>query len=224
MLKKIAGIACIGLILSTTLVMISAVAGEVRFVRPSIEVPVRRGQGTEYKILRLVKSGDQVVLLEEGDAWARVQLKNGTKGWMPKRFLAVDAPPFKLVQILRAENETLKQKNSELDTELTELKGLHSDTGTELSTCIAQRDTAQAEYQQLRIDTADVIAIQEEMAATKKEIESIRAVLADVEQQNKDLKRKTAVTWFLAGGGMILIGWIIGLITCRSKKRRPSLL
>jgi len=224
MLKKIWGIVCIGLMLSTTLVAISAVAGEVRFVRPSIEVPVRRGQGTKYKILRLVKSGDQVELLEQGDSWARVLLKNGTEGWMPKRFLSSDAPPFKLVRILRTENEKLKQKNSALDRELTELRGLHANTGSELSSCIAQRDTIRDEYQKLRTDTADVVALQDEMAETKKEIQTVRAAFADVEQQNKDLKRKTAITWFLAGGGMILIGWIIGLITCRSKKRRPSLL
>jgi SH3 domain protein len=171
-----------------------------------------------------VKSGDQVELLEEGDSWARVRLKNGIEGWMPKRFLAGDAPPFKRVQMLQAENERIQQQNRELNKELTELRELHLSSDSELSTCIARRDTIQADYQRLRTDTADVIAIQEEMAATKKEIESVRAVFAEVEQQNKELKRKTAVTWFLAGGGMILIGWIIGLITCRSRKRRQSLL
>ena len=224
MLKRIAGIFCLGLILSTTVVMMSAASGELRFVRPSIKVPVRRGQGTEYKILRLVKSGDQVELLEENDAWARVRLKNGTEGWMPGRFLAREAPPFKRVEILRAENKNLTQHNNELDRKFTELRDLQDRTGRELSTCIAQRDTIQTEYQTLKTDTADVVALQDEMAATQKEIQRVRTAFADVEQQNKDLKRKTTISWFLAGGGMILIGWIIGLITCRSKKRRPSLL
>ena len=223
-MKKITGAACIGLILSAMMVMTPVVAAELRFVRPSVEVPVRRGQGTDYRIVKLVKDGDQVELLEENDAWARIRVKDGTEGWMPKRFLSTDAPPLKLVQMLRTENEQLKQKNIELDKELTELKDLYTSTGSELSACIARRDTIHAQYQALQAETADVVAINDKMAATEKEIEDVRATLAVVQQKNNDLKRKSAVTWFLAGGGVLLIGWIIGLITCRSRKRRPSLL
>jgi hypothetical protein len=55
-------------------------------------------------------------------------------------------------------------------------------------------------------------------------MQKLQANLQNIQQQNEDLRRKTALTWFLAGGGVLLAGWIIGLITCRSKKRRPSLL
>jgi SH3 domain protein len=204
--------------------VLPAAAADIRFVSPSIEVPVRRGQGTEYKILKLVKDGDRVELLKVNDAWAQVKVGSGTIGWMPKRFLSTEAPPLKQVEMLRAENEQLKARETERETELTGLKDLQSSTGGELSACIAERDTIQAQYQTLQADTADVIALKNKMTATAREIEEVRATLQSVEQQNTELKRKTAVTWFMAGGGVLLIGWIIGLITCRSRKKRPSLL
>ncbi len=222
--KKIMGVLCVGLILSTTVVTTAVTAAEVRFVRPSVEVPVRRGQGTDYKIIKLVKDGDQVELLEENDAWARIRVGEKTEGWLPKRFLSSEAPPVKLVQILRADNEQLKQKNTELGQELTDLKGLQTNTGGELSACIAQRDSIQDRYQALESETADVVAIKNKMAATEKEIEEVRSTLTAVQQQNSELKRKTALTWFLAGGGVLLFGWIIGVFTGRSRKKRPSLL
>ena len=222
--KKIIGLLCIGLLSSAPVVTTVVTAAEIRFVRPSVEVPVRRGQGTDYKIIKLVKDGDQIELLEESDAWARIRIGEKTEGWMPKRFLSSEAPPVKLVQILRKDNEQLKQKNAELGRELTDLKELQTNTGGDLSACIAQRDSIKERYQALEAETADVVAIKNKMAATEKEIEEVRATLSAVKQQNSELKRKTALTWFLAGGGVLLLGWIIGVLTGRSRKRRPSLL
>jgi len=222
--KKIIGLLCIGLLSSAPVVTTVVTAAEIRFVRPSVEVPVRRGQGTDFKIIKLVKDGDQVELLEESDAWARIRIGEKTEGWMPKRFLGSEAPPVKLVQILRKDNEQLKQKNAELGRELTDLKELQTNTGGDLSACIAQRDSIKERYQALEAETADVVAIKNKMAATEKEIEEVRATLSAVKQQNSELKRKTALTWFLAGGGVLLLGWIIGVLTGRSRKRRPSLL
>ena len=212
-----------GLMLAS-LPVLPTFAADIRFVSPTIEVPVRRGQGTEYKILKLVKDGDRVELLKVNEAWAQVKVDNGTIGWMPKRYLSSEAPPLKLVQMLRSENEQLKNRDTERENELTELKDLHNSTSGELSACIAERDTIRTQYQTLQADTADVIALKNKMTATAREIEQVRATLNSVQQLNNELKRKTAITWFLAGGGVLMIGWIIGLITCRSRKKRPSLL
>lgn len=224
LLEKIAGAVCVGLLLTVMVAGTPSVAEEVLFVRPSVEIPVRRGQGTEYKIVKLVKDGDQVELLEEKDAWAKIRIMDGTEGWMPKRFLSSDAPPLKLVQMLRKENEHLRQQNTDFNQELTGLKDLQANTGGELSTCIAQRDTIEAQYKNLQADTADVVAIKNKMTATQQEIEKVRTTLAAVQQQNNELKRKTAVTWFLAGGGVLFFGWIIGVFSGRSRKKRSSLL
>jgi SH3 domain protein len=122
------------------------------------------------------------------------------------------------------DNEQLKQKNAELVQDLAELKDLQVNTGAELSACIAERDTIQGRYQTLEAETADVVAINRKMDATEKEIEEVRSILAAVQQQNSELKRKSALAWFLAGGGVLLFGWILGMFTGRSRKRKATLL
>jgi SH3 domain protein len=224
MTKKLIGPICIVLLVLTTVVTVEVTAAEIRFVRPSVEVPVRKGQGIDYKIVKLVKDGDRVELLKEENAWARVRTGEKIEGWMPKRFLSSEPPPGKLVQMLRTDNEQLKKQNAELVAELTDSKGVQASSAGELSTCIVQRDTLQNRFQALEADAADVVAIKNKMVAAEKELTEVRAALTAVEQQNADLKRKTALTWFLAGGGVLLLGWIIGMFTGKSRRRRPSLL
>jgi SH3 domain protein len=199
-------------------------ASEIRYVRPSVEVPVRRGQGTEYKIIKLIRDGDRVELLVEGENWAKIRVASGAEGWMPKRFLSKQAPPVKQVEILQAENTRLKEQNNRLQARVEELQEVQSTTGGELSACIAERDEINTRFRSLQEDTADVMAIRNEADKVKQDMQKLQANLQNIQQQNEDLRRKTALTWFLAGGGVLLAGWIIGLITCRSKKRRPSLL
>lgn len=219
-----AGISAIFLLVTVLLSVDNSRASQTRFVRPSVEVPVRRGQGREFKILKLVKDGDRVELLQEADSWAKVRIGNKTEGWMPKRFLSTEAPPVKRVQILLKENRQLKEKNKQLGQQLDELQGVQTTTGGELAACIQERDTIRGEYQTLRADTADVIAVKTAMETTQKNMKKLQHQLQVVQQENDNLKRKTALSWFLAGGGVLFIGWIIGLITCRSKRRRPALM
>ncbi len=204
--------------------IISTVAAEQLYVQPNVDIPVRRGRGTKYKIIKLVTNGEQVELLKETDTWAKIQVKGGTVGWLPRRYLTVEPPPRKLVKLLRKENSTLLDRDKQLTRELEKLKDLHSRTDSELSSCIAERDALASKYKQLQLETADVVAINTQIAATKKEMEQMQATMHTVKLQNKELKRKTAVTWFLSGGGVLFVGWIIGLITCRAKRRRSSLL
>ena len=213
----------LGLLFLITVLCVIASADQ-RYVRPNIDVPLRRGQGNKYKILKLVKSGELVELLKEGNSWAKIQLSNGTIGWLPKQFLSLEAPPLQLVKILRKDNERLQEREKQLTLELNKLKELQVNTGGELSTCIARRDKFEADYIRLQEDTSDIVAINKKMAETQKQIDTVQAAMHTVELQNNELKRKTAVTWFLAGGGVLFAGWIIGLITCRSRRRRSSLL
>ena len=201
-----------------------SLAAEQRYVLPKLDVPVRRGQGNQYKILKLVKSGELVELIKEGTSWSQIKVKSGTVGWIPKRFLSIEPPPVELVKTLRAENERLQANGKKLTRDLAELKELNATSGGELAACIAKRDALKEEYKKLQEDTADVVAINNKMAATRKEIQTLQASMEAIKLQNTELKRKTAVTWFLAGAGVLFLGWIIGLITCRTKRRRSSLL
>ncbi|MHB8809992.1 MAG: TIGR04211 family SH3 domain-containing protein [Desulfobulbaceae bacterium] len=191
------------------------------YVKPSAEVPIRSGQGAEFKILAVVPDGMTVELLEEIDPWARVRTPGGTEGWLLKRYLTSEPPLSVTVASLQAENARLK--GTDVGRRYDELSAAHSQSEQELSACRAERDEARNNYETLRRDTADVVAIQKRLADATKELQETRAKLLVLEQAKREQRRNTSIMWFVAGGAVMLSGWSLGMMTAKSRKRKTSL-
>ncbi|MCI5144409.1 MAG: TIGR04211 family SH3 domain-containing protein [Candidatus Electrothrix sp. AR3] len=128
----------------------TSVAAEIRFVYPNIDIPVRRGVGDKYKIIRMVGDGERVELLEEKEGWAKIKLKDGVQGWMLKRLLTTsDVPSAERLKELQGENIKLKENLNRLTTELIEMKTQESSGNEELDICNDALNSTQAKYNAL---------------------------------------------------------------------------
>jgi SH3 domain protein len=212
--------------LQFTAVLSSAteVVAASRFVKPSAEVVLRRGEGREYKVIGMVKDGYAVELLKEGDSYAMVRLANGKEGWMLKRFLSVDPPLATIIESLRAENEKLKQNEIEITQKSEEVSATLIQTETDLKSALLERDQITTEYQDLQRDTANVIQIKENMQKVTQENESVVEELTTLKAANSGLNRDKSINWFMAGGGVLLAGMFLGRMTSQSRKRKSSLM
>jgi SH3 domain protein len=210
---------CLGAVLfSTTLLK-----AENLYVKPSTEVPIRSGQGTEYKILSVVPDGLMVELLEEDESWARVRTPGGTEGWMLKRYLSSEPPLSEIVENLRTRSNELAAKEEETSRRYDELAAAYTQMEQEYNACLAERDELREKYLLLQQDTADVVRIKNNLEKADRKVNEVMEELAAVQQENDNLKNSIAVKWFMAGGGVLLLGWLIGMMTGRSRKRRSSL-
>ena len=205
------------------------------FVKPSSEITMRRGKGTDFKIIAVIKDGTSVELLSEADDWAQVRLESGREGWVLRRFLSETPPLGQQVELLEREKQVLTETTQSLklrvdrliaekDQGERRLSEEKDEVDRELTQCIAERTTINENFLSLQEDTADVIQ-------TKNDLDSARSRLADLESQadelrkeNQRLSKTDTLKWFLAGGGVFLAGWIIGMISRRSRKKRSSLL
>lgn len=211
------------MVLSFILFVSPAAAAETMYVKPSAEIPIRSGRGTEYKILSVVPDGLQVELLEEEENWARVRTEGGTEGWMLKRYLSVDKPLADVVAALTAQKEQLVDRLESTQAKYTELSEVHSQTEQELNGCIREREECGEKYLTLQEDTADVIRTKEELAAATSQLETVSQQLAVLEQENRKLLRSKSLKWFALGALVLFVGWLIGMMSRRSGKRRSSL-
>lgn len=202
----------------------TATLAETRFVKPSSEAVVRRGQGNQYKIIAMVKDGTNVELLEESATHAKIRLANGKEGWIVKRFLSKEPPLDKIVASLRTENETLQQKEIEASQKFEAVNATLSQTSQELDATLKERDQLQADFLKLQHDTEDVVLIKQNLDKTLKENKQILATMSVIQQENDTIRDDMAFKWFLAGGGVLILGMIIGSIFTKSRKRKPSLL
>ncbi len=213
----------------------SPLKAESKYVIPSAEIPVRRGQANDYKIVALVSDGTKVEVIERGDSYSLIRLENDKQGWILTRFLSDDPPLTKVVEALTSENEEIKLKEQQSAQELLmqeqqsaqkqeKLSQALALVEQQLETTAAQRDEITASFEKLTKDTANVVEIKKKLANTINENKSIKQKLSSLTRENEELKSDDRLNWFLAGGGVLLLGIIIGKITTRSRKRKPSLM
>ncbi len=74
-----------------------------------------------------------------------------------------------------------------------------------------------------KYDTASLIG-ESQQNTLSQELKELKAQLAITVKENEKLREDQRINWFLAGGGTIIIGWLLGLISCHTRKRKPSLL
>ncbi|MCB2183571.1 MAG: TIGR04211 family SH3 domain-containing protein [Desulfobulbaceae bacterium] len=194
------------------------------YVKPSSEVVVRTGQGNDYKIVAMVKDGASVEFIEEGDDYTKIRLANGKEGWLLKRFLSNEPPLGEIVASLRAEKKEMKQRQTELVRKLEEVTSTLSRTEAERDSVLTERDQIRTSFRTLQQDTSDVVKIKNDRLKTAKENELLLQKLAAVEQENKSLQKDDAIKWFLAGGGVLLLGMLLGMMFGKSRKKKSTLL
>lgn len=210
--------------LSTVIFSATEVVAESRYVIPSAEVVLRSGAGREYKVISVVKDGDSVDFLKADGPYALVRLANGKEGWMLHRYLSTDPPLAEVVASLRAENEQLKQKELELTQKLNELSANLSKSETELNSIVSQKKQISENYNILQQDTADVIKIKEGRLQAVQQNEILTEEIAALQVENDRLNKDKSISWFMAGGGVLLAGVFLGRLLNTSRRRKPSLI
>ncbi len=56
-------------------------------------VNLRQGPSMDSKIIRVLKKGTKLTILEEKGGWLRIQLEDGTEGWVGKAMTSEGAQP-----------------------------------------------------------------------------------------------------------------------------------
>ncbi|PXF56635.1 MAG: TIGR04211 family SH3 domain-containing protein [Deltaproteobacteria bacterium] len=194
------------------------------YVIPTAELPLRSGKGSEYRVVAVIINGSRVQLLKEDGDWAMVRTSNNKKGWMPKRYLNASPPLKDVVASLQVERNQLKKQTTGMSEQLAEASEARNQYEQELKACILDRDQIKKSYDSLKKDAADVLNFKQALSETAEELQGVKHKYTIAEQENEYLMDNSRIKWFLAGGGILIVGWIIGLITTRGRKRRPSLL
>lgn len=223
------------LVLFVFVVTAPAVWAETLYVKPSSEITMRRGQGTDFKVIAVIKNGTPVELLSSADDWAQIKLESGKQGWVLKRFLSSDPPLGEQVQLLQREKQvlsqttqSLKQRADSLVSERDEIEARLTDekdqVEKQLNECVVELTTINDKFLRLQEDTADVIQTKNDLEQAQVQVVDLETQLNLVKEDNRRLRKTETLKWFLAGGGVFFVGWLIGMISRRSRKKRSSLL
>lgn len=221
------GITVKPLLICLTLLMsfaAGAAAAETRYVSDRLEIQLRAGKGTQYRILRSLPSGTPLEILEvdKENGYSRVREPGGVEGWVLNHLL-MSGPPAR-DRLARAEKKLarLDLENSKLRKELAQLRAAKGDTDKQRGALEKENHRLAQELESIRRTASSALAIDAENKKLKSRIVAYERQTQSLQQENESLKDRTARDWFMVGAGVVLLGIIIGLIIPRIRWRKKS--
>ncbi len=203
-------------------VVLPVQAGELRYVSDTLVITLRAGMGDEYKILKTLPSGTAMELLEQQGAFGRVRLKNGVEGWVRLQYL-VDTPVAKerLVKV-QQHLERLERDNRHLNAEVERLS-LRSKELAGLSDKLEQENLRLSQAnEKLQSLAARPLELDRENRYLSAENSRLSAEIELVNGENLELRNSTVQKWFMAGGGVLISGILLGFLLPKLGRRKSS--
>lgn len=194
------------------------------YVSDSLEITMRSGMSTSHGIIRMLRSGTPLDVLETDNdsGYSRVRTRDGKTGWVLSRFLMkgqaardkLAAAEKRLAEIeiennkMAAAMETMKVKVSSIEKDRTNLDGVNRKVSQELA--------------EIKRTASSALALDSENKELKSRVVALERKLQTLHQENEGLKDRTDRDWFMVGAGVVLLGIIVGLIIPRIRWRKKS--
>jgi SH3 domain protein len=204
------------------LASVSGGRAESVYVVDTIKVAVRSGPGNDFKSIGLVESGNQLEVVQAEDEWSVIRLANGTEGYILSRYLTPTPPAkFRLDQTLE-KNKSLAAKATELMEENQRLKVENDRLAAAAADGQNKISALRNEFEAFRQEASDFTALKASCDDLADELSQKKQTIAQLELQSSDLMDPNYLYWFLAGAGVLLVGFLTGF-SARRQRRRSSL-
>jgi SH3 domain protein len=196
---------------------------ETVYVSEDFEITMRTGPGTDRKIISLVQSGKALEIIEKGEEWSMVRTLNGKEGWVLNRYLTASQPCAMVLDRVRQDYDVLAAKFEDMKTKFDELNAQKKVTDADLSQSQQDRDELSAAYETLRKESSEFLKLKKRHQEVAADLETERTRSAKLDEENLQMKRNRIIQWVLTGGGIMLVGFFIGLFSSSRRKQRSSL-
>jgi len=165
-------------------------------------MPMRSGEGTGFKITKMLPSGLAVeVLGQSKSGYSRIRTQDGKEGWILSRYLMKTPAARDRLQAFEQELSQLAQMKQETEA-----------AGIENLRLQGENKKLQDEIQYIRTTAANAVEVAEQNRALREEAAAAKQALFELEQQTVDIRSGAQQRWFLMGGGAIVAGIVLGLL------------
>jgi SH3 domain protein len=223
-------------IIASTVLTLRAEA-DTRYVVDELVITLRQGKSTQHKILKTLKTGTPMEVLEEGPTYLKVRISDGTEGYVLRQYISSQPPKALRIKELELENRALQKRMGELekaksklemqvdeiqakyDREVSELTAESTNFEQSLELALNNQNEITEKYNTLLSQSENVINIAAEKDRLLKENKILKAGIQDLRKENEKMANSKMIKWFLAGGGVFFFGWIIGKISRKKRSR-----
>ena len=211
---------------------------ETLYVTDQLVITVRRGKSAQHAIIKTVKTGTPLEVLEsaKGEPYVKVRLQSGEKGYVLRQYLSNKTPKPVIIDRLQKEVGQLQNKLEEVERKrdqlADDLKNIQAETSskeekltsytsgleTELSGTKQDLQSLKEKYDILLDKSKKVIEISTERDRLLEDNRSMTSEVQLLRDEKSRQMRSGMIKWFLAGGGVFFFGWLIGKISRKKKQ------
>ncbi len=201
-----------------------AASAETRWVTDEFEVMMRSGKSTKQSIVRQLKSGTALEVLEVDNesGYSRVRTSSGAEGWVLSRYLrGVPTAGLRLPELERQLRDSEAQR-AKINAELTQLKQDKRTLEREIGELQSTSSSQQSKLERITRLSADTIQVDQQNTELKKRLAASEQQIERLETENQQLGSRANREWFLIGGAVLVAGLLLGLILPRISWRKKS--
>ncbi len=194
------------------------------WVSDQFEIMLRTGPSTSNAIQLMVSSGTQLeVLAEDAESgYTRVRTAGGTEGWVLSRYLMSEAPAREQLAALTSQLTSANTRGSAMGTQLNAIKAENESAKRQIRALENEHDRLQTELASIRQTSADALAIGDRNKNLQRDLTDAEIKASILEQENQELTGQNTRYWFMSGGLVLLVGFILGLWIPRIRWQRRS--
>ncbi len=199
-------------------------AAETRYITDEFEVTMRTGTSTSNSIMRLLRSGETVIVLEQDLAsqYSLVETDDGEKGYVLTRFL-MDVPAARQsLQELRTRHAQQLTRLDEQDGQIAELEESLQQEKADNDALKTTLRSSEQELTEVRGAAENTLNILEQNKRLLTVVDQLRQEKTELSDTNAELSDSTQVDWFVRGGAVSLIAFIIGILVTRIRWRKQD--
>ncbi|MDO6459110.1 TIGR04211 family SH3 domain-containing protein [Granulosicoccaceae sp. 1_MG-2023] len=212
----------VSVLLSGLILFAATVQAETIYVSDRLEASLRRGAGLEFKVIKMVRSGDRLEVLERDRAkgYTKVRASNGTEGWILTRYLMNETAARDRLAATVEENTQLRSTIEELQNKIAELEETSTSQAAQIDTLQTDKATLDEELTGIREATADVMAIKRQNQTLASQLEVLNQEKEELMKENRIYQDNTRQDWFIRGAAVVIAGILIGLILPKLRRRQ----
>jgi len=196
---------------------------ETVYVSEEFEITLRSGPAPDRRIISMVKSGTALEILEKGEEWSMVRIPNGKEGWVLNRYITTGQPSAMMLERVRKDYDVLAAKYRDLKERFDQLDAQKKTTDADLAQRRRNMDELSVAYETLKRESSDFLKLKQRYQEITTELEAEKTRSAKLDEENLQLNRNNIIQWVLTGGGIMLVGFLIGLFSSSRRKPRSSL-
>ncbi len=202
----------------------SVLAATQKYITDEFEVTMRSGTSTANDILRLLKSGEGVMVLEEDldTKYSLVELEDGKKGYILNRYLVDSRSSKHRLEKLQVGAAEQQEVNTVLQFEI---KNLETDLEKEQAASSSSKAALLATENELaRVKKAaqNTLSIVDENDELKTIVDNLVKNNATLNKKNATLKDNSNMDWFIRGAGVSLAAFVLGILVTRIRWRKQE--